>query len=142
MTTREPGARLVFTQGFTVRPFSTAFFARSPAPSITLGFEVFVQEVIAAITTRPWSMPSSETGAPLPPRSASAFVQASFASANATRSCGRLGPAMLGTTEPRSSSSVSEYVASGLSAVWNMPCSLAYASTRATCSSLRPVSRR
>jgi hypothetical protein len=34
-------------------PFSTAFFASSPAPSMTLGFEVFVQLVIAAMTTSP-----------------------------------------------------------------------------------------
>ena len=33
--------------------FSTAFFATRPAPIITLGFEVFVQLVIAAITTSP-----------------------------------------------------------------------------------------
>jgi len=31
-----------------------AFFARRPAWSITLGFEVFVHEVMAAITTEPW----------------------------------------------------------------------------------------
>jgi hypothetical protein len=35
------------------RPFSTAFFASSPAPIITLGFDVFVQLVIAAMTTAP-----------------------------------------------------------------------------------------
>ena len=32
-------------------PFSKAFLAINPAPTITLGFEVFVQLVIAAITT-------------------------------------------------------------------------------------------
>src|SRR5205814_5522299 len=53
LTTREPGASEVFTQGLTLRPFSTAFFASSPAASITAGFEVLVQEVIAAITTSP-----------------------------------------------------------------------------------------
>ncbi len=56
MTTREPGARLVFTHGLRVRPRSTAFFASSPAPIITAGLDVFVQEVIAAITTTPWSI--------------------------------------------------------------------------------------
>ena len=35
-------------------PFATALFASSPAPSITDGLEVFVQLVIAAITTEPW----------------------------------------------------------------------------------------
>ena len=54
VTTFEPGASDVFTQGFTVRPRSTAFLATSPAPSITAGLEVFVQDVIAAITTSPW----------------------------------------------------------------------------------------
>ena len=53
MTTREPGARLVLTQGFTLRPLATAFRASSPAATITDGFEVLVQLVIAAITTDP-----------------------------------------------------------------------------------------
>ena len=55
MTTLEPGARVVFTQGLRLRPFSTAFLASRAAPIITNGLEVFVQEVIAAITTWPWS---------------------------------------------------------------------------------------
>ena len=46
---------MVFTQGLTVRPRLTALRASSAAPSITDGFEVFVHEVIAAITTAPWS---------------------------------------------------------------------------------------
>jgi hypothetical protein len=41
------------TQGLRSRPRSTAFFASRAAPSITCGFEVFVQLVIAAITTEP-----------------------------------------------------------------------------------------
>jgi hypothetical protein len=53
VTTFEPGARLDFTQGRRSRPRSTAFFARSPAATITDGFDVFVHEVIAAITTAP-----------------------------------------------------------------------------------------
>ena len=53
MTTFDPGARLVFTHGLTLSPRFTAFFASSPAPIITLGFEVLVQLVIAAITTEP-----------------------------------------------------------------------------------------
>ena len=53
MTTFEPGARLVFTHGCRVSPRSNAFFATSPAPIITLGFDVFVQLVIAAMTTAP-----------------------------------------------------------------------------------------
>jgi len=55
VTTFEPGASDVFTQGFEVRPLSTAFFASSAAASITDGFEVFVHDVIEAITTCPWS---------------------------------------------------------------------------------------
>ena len=43
----------VFTVGRTFNPCSTAFFASNPAASITLGFEVLVQEVIAAIKTSP-----------------------------------------------------------------------------------------
>ena len=35
------------------KPLSIAFFASNPAPIITLGFEVLVQEVIAAITISP-----------------------------------------------------------------------------------------
>src|SRR3954464_7887251 len=61
MTTFEPGAREVFTHGLRVRPRSTAFFASSAAPIITDGLDVLVQEVIAAITTAPWS------STPLPP---------------------------------------------------------------------------
>lgn len=37
----------------TCRPSSQAFFATRPAPSMTLGFDVLVQLVIAAITTLP-----------------------------------------------------------------------------------------
>ena len=51
----EPGASEVLTQGLTFSPFCTALRAKIPAPSITDGFEVFVQLVIAAITTWPWS---------------------------------------------------------------------------------------
>ena len=35
------------------RPRSTAFLASSPAPTITDGFEVLVQLVMAAIATEP-----------------------------------------------------------------------------------------
>ena len=59
VTTFEPGARLLFTQALRVSPFSTAFFASNPAPIMTLGFDVFVQLVIAAITTAPWSRTST-----------------------------------------------------------------------------------
>src|SRR5262249_57068330 len=55
MTTFDPGARVVLTHGLRVRPASTALRASRAAPTITKGFEVLVQEVIAAITTDPWS---------------------------------------------------------------------------------------
>ena len=47
---------MVLTHGLTVRPFSTAFWASSAAPSITDGLEVLVHEVIEAIVTAPWSI--------------------------------------------------------------------------------------
>src|SRR3954470_13214091 len=55
VTTFDPGARLVFTHGLRGRPRSNAFLATRPAPIITLGFDVLVQLVIAAITTAPCS---------------------------------------------------------------------------------------
>src|SRR5690606_24838344 len=55
-TTLEPGARVVFTHGFDLRPFFAAFRARSPAASMTDGFEVLVHDVIAAMVTAPWSI--------------------------------------------------------------------------------------
>ena len=55
MTTLEPGASVVFTHGLRLSPRSTAFLASSAAPIITCGLDVLVQEVIAAITTAPWS---------------------------------------------------------------------------------------
>jgi len=53
VATLDPGASEVFTHGFVASPLSTAFFASSPAASITLGLDVLVQLVIAAITTAP-----------------------------------------------------------------------------------------
>src|SRR5919206_4850582 len=76
MTTFEPGASDVFTHGRRVRPRATALRASRPAPSITDGFEVFVQLVIAAITTSPWSSanasPSHVTSTAVRERSATA----------------------------------------------------------------------
>ena len=56
MTTFEPGAIEVLTQGGTDRPFSTAFLASIAAAIITEGFEVLVHDVIDAIDTMPWSI--------------------------------------------------------------------------------------
>src|SRR4029450_10506254 len=55
MTTLDPGASEVLTHGLEARPRSTALRASSPAASITDGLEVLVQEVMAAMTTWPWS---------------------------------------------------------------------------------------
>ena len=49
----EPGASDVLTVAGTVSPRATAFRASSPAPIITVGLEVFVHDVIAAIATEP-----------------------------------------------------------------------------------------
>src|SRR5262249_7895999 len=69
-----PGARLVFTWGGTLRPFSTAFLAKRPAAIITLGLLVFVQLVMAAITTSPCLsgnlLPFTWTSTPAKPGSA------------------------------------------------------------------------
>ena len=68
MTTPDPGDSEVLMYGATFKPILTAFCARSPAPSITLGFEVFVQDVIADITTDPcfkvYVLPSSQVNEP------------------------------------------------------------------------------
>ena len=53
MTASEPGASEVFTQGWLVRPSARALRASRPAPISTLGLEVLVQLVIAAIITAP-----------------------------------------------------------------------------------------
>ena len=66
MTTFEPGASEVFTHGIRSRPASTAFFASRPAPTITDGFDVFVQLVIAAMTTDPCPKPSSRSATAVP----------------------------------------------------------------------------
>src|ERR1700724_422652 len=53
-TTWLPGASEVLTHGLAFSPLAAALRANSPAPIRTLGLEVLVQEVIAAITTSPW----------------------------------------------------------------------------------------
>ncbi len=140
MTTFEPGARDVLTYGGTRRPRATALRARRPAPSITDGFEVLVQLVIAAMTTAPWPIvalaPATSSGtvraasfsASPKPRSLTGAVSdlrnAAFICESGTRSCGRFGPARLGSTVERSSSSVSVNTGSGVAAVRKRPCSL------------------
>ena len=107
------------TEGFTVRPFAFAFFASRPAASMTLGLEVFVQLVIAAMSTEPSVMVSltsallftttsaglKDSALPKPPAFTSAprrsrnFV---FKAGTSMRSCGRFGPDTQGTTPLRS----------------------------------------
>src|SRR6476469_9813031 len=98
MTTRDPGARLVFTHGFDRRPSATAFWATRPAASIMAGFEVLVHEVMAAIATEP--LPRREPLVDSP----NAELKLSPTPGSATRSWGRRGPATLGTTVVRSKS--------------------------------------
>src|ERR1700676_3759178 len=62
MTTRDPGASDVFTQGLERSPRATAFSASNPAASITCGFDVLVQLVMGAITT--WPSPTSTVSSP------------------------------------------------------------------------------
>src|SRR5262245_5730816 len=102
MTTFDPGASDVFTHDFVARPFSTAFFASRPAATSTDGFDVFVQLVIAAMTTDPsFTTPPSFGAAPRVVR------KFAFTSGRLMRSWGRFGPASDGTTAERSRSSVS-----------------------------------
>src|SRR3569623_953281 len=152
VTTFEPGARLVFTQGFTCKPRRTALRASSPAAISTDGLEVLVQLVMAAITTEPWqrlyeSPLGWRTGTHLPNTSmplsgcSSAYSGAismgspsyCFTSAcrndlrtsvNVTRSCGRAGPARRGSTSLRSNSTTFEYTASGCVPSCQSPCAL------------------
>jgi len=43
-------------------PRSTAFLASNPAASMTVGFDVFVQLVIEAMSTLPWPICASKCG--------------------------------------------------------------------------------
>ena len=123
MTTCEPGASEVFTQGLGFSPLARALRARRPAASMTEGLEVLVQLVIAAITTSPWprscERPStgkrSSSRPALPKSLERAWAKARAAFDSATRSCGRFGPASDGSTVERSSVRVS--VNSGSSAL-------------------------
>ena len=53
MTARDPGASEVFTHGCVRSPRATAFWASSPAATMTVGLLVFVQDVMAAMITDP-----------------------------------------------------------------------------------------
>src|SRR5674536_108224 len=102
MTTFEPGANVVFTHGLEVRPSSTAFLASSAAAIITDGLEVFVQLVIAAMTTAPWSSStwaplSSVTGVGLLGRSTPSPAGTGTLGRSAGRAVGVAGESLAGT---------------------------------------------
>src|SRR5688500_17689313 len=101
VTSCEPGARLVFTHGLTVRPRSAAFRASRPAAIITDGFDVFVQLVIAAITIEPWvswNVPRSVvTGAETPHRPGGGAPPLSAHVSTAAVSAPTLSPSMPAT---------------------------------------------
>src|SRR5215467_13809616 len=65
MTTLEPGASEVFTHGLRDSPRSTALRASKAAPIITCGLDVFVHDVMDAITTEPWSISYVEPSSPV-----------------------------------------------------------------------------
>src|ERR1700733_10842300 len=116
MTTREPGARDVLTQGLEGSPRATAFGANRPAATMTSGLDVLVQLVMAATTTCPSSMTASIRLLVAAARSACRRAGAdrsslpsdrrnvAGASVRVTKSCGRDGPANEGTTVARSRS--------------------------------------
>src|SRR5438093_11069835 len=171
VTTREPGAIVVFTYGFTDNPRSTAFFASRPAAIMTDGFDVFVHDVIASIPTEPSGVPprAGERCAALAVAgvaSATIVAGASFTGfgpsvwpgrvmpvvgfgprndcqtiGSSTRSCGRFGPATLGRTVARSNSMTSSKAGVGAPSTRNRPCAFVYRSTSGT-RSQRPVCSR
>ena len=131
MTTWLPGASDVLTHGLTDSPRASALRATSPAASMTDGFEVLVQLVIAAITMSPslkrWGRPSTGIDRGALTWTVSARVRSNDAAtpSRGTRSCGRFGPARLGWTVPRSSSSVSVKTGAGVVSSCQSPWALA-----------------
>jgi hypothetical protein len=113
-TTPDPGDSDVLTYPGTCNPFSDAFLHSIAACIMTSGLDVFVQEVIAAITTEPcfkvYSLPlvviltvfdicSGATSKPLKPFLAGMHLSKSdFMSFSKTLSCGLLGPDRHGST--------------------------------------------
>ena len=123
-----------------------------------------MQLVMAAITTQPssscavglWTTATAVRPSIGPPSSVNletasgsgfglcvkAEVKLSQTFGRATRSCGRFGPATLGSTFARSSSRSSVNFGAGLPSTLNRHCSFVYRSTRAMCSGERPVTSR
>src|SRR3978361_367334 len=108
-TTWLPGASDVLTQGLATRPLAAALRARSPAPINTLGLEVLVQDVMAAITTSPWPRSKLrfstgyrfEASAALLYSEVIAAAKPSATEASPARASGPFGPAPHGPTAPR-----------------------------------------
>src|SRR5690606_35396988 len=151
VTTFEPGARDVLTQGLGLRPRALALRASNPAAIMTDGLDVLVQEVMAAMTTLPWVSSYvvpfwTETRVSRLAESATsvsrATPQALRASERAILSWGRLGPASDGTTVPRSRLSVSVKRGAAWPLTRKRPWALQYFSTNSTWASVRPVKRR
>ena len=76
---------------------------------MTVGFDVLVHEVIAAIATEAWPISADSPPAVIvrgATPTVSGYAARKFAGIpeSATRSCGRRGPASDGSTVPRSSS--------------------------------------
>ena len=105
----EPGAKEDFTQGLRTKPSSLALRASKPAATVFRGFEVLVQDVIAAIITAPSGIKPSASCA----RAASRLpaMPFSFKSDVETRACGLDGPAMLRVTVERSKRNTRGYSA-------------------------------
>ncbi len=101
-----------------------------------------MQLVIAAITTSPSFSDEAEDFVRRFVDADRKLLNAAGAAVSGTRSCGRLGPATLGSTAERSISITAVNSAGGVAASRHNPCALQYASTRATCASSRPVNRR
>src|SRR5690606_10983542 len=105
-----------------------------PSPQTPEVPAVVAAPIAASLAVWAWLLAGSSIGR--------AFLNDSGTSASRTRSWGRRGPAMLGSTVDRSSETVSLKIGSGESAEWKSPCSFMYDSTRATRSFERPVKRR
>ena len=114
MTTREPGASEDLTHGLRWRPRSTAFFASSAAPSITCGFEVFVQLVIAAITTEP---SCSSTSSP----SSSAFADVQVRARRLVATCATSGSIVCGPGSWNEAGSLAGKLSSTLLSIVPLP---------------------
>ena len=92
-------------------PKAAAFFATSPAATITEGLEVFVQLVMAAIKTLPFfiSPLGVETDSHgFLPEVSKRSENLAFTSARDILSCGRFGPATHGFTSESSNSTTLE----------------------------------